>query len=440
MHNSPSRFLPLCCVLLATAAWADDWPQWMGPRRDNVFQETGIIEAIPGTGLPVLWRTPVQGGYAGPAVAAGKVFLMDYVRTEGTVSNDPNARTTLQGTERVLCFSAADGKPLWEHVYDCPYDISYPAGPRCTPTVDGKRVYTLGAEGDLCCLDVETGRLAWSRNFPRDFAAPVPLWGHAAHPLIYDDLLICLVGGEGSVAVAFDKQTGDVKWKSLPGPDPGYCPPTLVHVAGRTELLIWDPKTLHSLDPRTGTVHWTVPLEPAYGMSITAPVPFENLLFVSGIGPAGGLFKWNESAPGLEQLWQVTTKTGVSCANSTPFIQDGVLYGVDCKSGGLRAVDLKSSDWLWETYAPTTGDHRAGHGTAFMVRQGDRVFLFSETGDLILARLSREKYEELGRFHVLEPTNEAFGRSVVWSAPAFAHGCCFARNDKELVCVSLRKD
>ncbi len=117
---------------------------------------------------------------------------------------------------------------------------------------------------------------------------------------------------------------------------------------------------------------------------------------------------------------------------------DGVIYGCDCRSGALTAVDLLTGDRLWETLIPTAGEgRRAGHGTAFLVRTGDRFLLFSETGDLILANLSREKYEELGRFHVLEPTNECFGRPVVWSHPAFAEKCVFARNDRELVCVSL---
>src|SRR5690606_8581445 len=124
---------------------ADDWPQWMGPQRDNVWRESGIVEEIPEEGLPVLWRAPVHGGYAGPAVAGGRVYLMDYIRKSGDARNDPGLRNQLQGTERVLCFSADDGKLLWKYEYDRPYEISYPAGPRCTPTIDGDRVYALGA-------------------------------------------------------------------------------------------------------------------------------------------------------------------------------------------------------------------------------------------------------------------------------------------------------
>jgi outer membrane protein assembly factor BamB len=130
----------------------------------------------------------------------------------------------------------------------------------------------------------------------------------------------------------------------------------------------------------------------------------------------------------------------VFCSNSTPFLEEGTIYGVGCNQGELAAVDLATGKGLWQTFAATTGDRNAGHATAFLVKHGDRFFLFNDQGDLILATLTREKYEELGRFHVLEPTNEGLGRSVVWSHPAFANKCLYARNDKELVCVSLAKE
>jgi outer membrane protein assembly factor BamB len=136
-------------TLSVPAARGDDWPQWMGPARDGVWRETGLVKAIPATGLPVKWRADVKGGYSGPAVADGRVYLMDYERREGEVANAPNDRTALAGQERVLCLDATTGQLLWKHSYDCPYAISYASGPRCTPTVADGKVYTLGAEGNL---------------------------------------------------------------------------------------------------------------------------------------------------------------------------------------------------------------------------------------------------------------------------------------------------
>src|SRR5262249_8774923 len=161
----------------------------------------------------VKWRVPIEGGYSGPAVAGGRVYVMDYLRSEGKVTNNPGARDKLAGKERVLCLSAADGKQIWKHEYDCPYDISYSSGPRCTPTVHDGKVYTLGAEGDLFCLDADKGALLWSKQFKKDYKAATPMWGFCAHPLVEGKKLICLVGGEGTTAVAFDKDTGKELWK-----------------------------------------------------------------------------------------------------------------------------------------------------------------------------------------------------------------------------------
>src|SRR5262249_35824865 len=181
----------------------DDWPQWLGPQRDGVWRETGILEKFPKDGPKVRWRAPVGGGYAGPAVADGKVFVLDRVLSPG--SKDPDnlfARSKSEGVERVLCLEEATGKVLWKHEYECKYDVSYPCGPRCTPVVAGGKVYTLGAMGNLFCLEEATGKVAWSKDFVKDYRAPVALWGFAAHPLLDGDKLICLVGGE-NVVVAF---------------------------------------------------------------------------------------------------------------------------------------------------------------------------------------------------------------------------------------------
>src|SRR4051794_21805982 len=122
------------------AARADDWPQWLGPQRDGVWRESGILDAFPPGGPKVLWRVPIAAGYAGPAVAGGRVYVMDRVLAKDAKPHNEalfphRPASGIAGTERVLCLSAADGKPIWRHEYDCPYTVSYPSGPRCTPVV-----------------------------------------------------------------------------------------------------------------------------------------------------------------------------------------------------------------------------------------------------------------------------------------------------------------
>ncbi len=423
--------------LLPSFSRADDWPQWLGPRRDSVWRETGLLEKFPSGGPKVLWRVPIAGGYAGPAVAQGRVYVTDYLAETGKNTSNPGTRDRRTGKERVLCFQAADGKLLWKHEYDCPYQLSYSSGPRCTPTVHGDKVYTLGAEGNLVCLDAAKGTVVWARELKKDYQTPTPIWGFAGHPLVDGNKLFCLVGGEGSVVVAFDKDNGKELWRALSAREPGYCPPTLIEAGGKKQLLIWHPESLNSLDPENGKPYWSVPLKPNYGMSITAPRQLGDYLYTSGIGDAAVLLKLARDRPAAEVVWRGTKQTAVYCVNSTPFLEEGTIYGADCEQGQFRAVKLDNGARLWDTFAPTTGNRRGSSGTAFIVKNGSRFFLLSETGDLIIARLTPKGYEEISRARLLEPTSTAFGRDVLWSHPAFANQCVFARNDKELICVSL---
>ena len=429
---------PLLVVLLSSFACGDDWPQWLGPNRDGVFKETGIIQSIPTRGLPVKWRVPVKHGYSGPAVADGRVFVMDYDIESGKLVNNPGGINKLTGKERILCFATDTGDLLWEHSYDQPYSISYAGGPRCTPTIDQGKVYTLGAEGKLSCLDATNGEMIWEKSLTAEYDTTTAHWGYASHPLVEGDMVYTIVGGDGSVCVAFDKHTGQEVWTALSAPEPGYCSPTMITHGGAKQLLIWHPDSLNSLNPKTGQVFWSIPLRPNHNMSIMGPRKWGSYLYASAIGNISALMKLDDDQPKAEIVWRGNAKTSVYCSNSTPFLEDGMIYGCDVETGALIGAELNDGARLWQTTQPTdNSERRTRHATVFLVKHEDRFFLFNELGDFIIAKLSRNGYEEQGRFHVLEPTNETFGRKVVWSHPAFAEQCLFARNDEELVCVDL---
>jgi len=422
---------------------ADDWPQWMGPQRDGVWRETGIVEKFPARGLKVRWRTPIGGGYTGPAVAGDRVYVMDR-RLGNGASNPGNAfdRTKIPGTERVLCLNEADGKILWQHEYDCPYEMSYAAGPRATPVVSGGKVYALGAEGNLLCLDAVSGKVLWAHDFKAEYHASTPMWGFAGHPLLDGQKLICLAGGPGSVAVAFDKDTGKELWRALSAREPGYCPPTIITAGGTRQLILWHPQAVNSLDPETGKVFWSYPWEIKAGLSIPTPRQAGDLLFLTSFYTSSHCFRLNASKPDATLLWEGKSfserKTDtLHSIISTPFIEDGYIYGV-CSYGQLRCLKLETGERVWETLAATTNDNKEMRwATAFIIKNGDRFFLPNEKGDLIIAKLSPKGYEEISRTHLIDPTNTDPRRAVVWSHPAFAHRCVYARNDKEIVCASL---
>jgi outer membrane protein assembly factor BamB len=435
-------------ALFAPAAFADDWPQWFGPRRDAVWRETGLVESFPPGGPPVRWRTPVGGGYAGPAVAGGRVFVTDRILESGAKDPaNPHARGKAPSVERVLCLNEADGTILWKHEYPCTYTVSYPAGPRTTPAVADGKVFTLGAEGNLFCFEVDSGKVVWSRDLKKDYGlAESPLWGFSSHPLLDGDRLICLVGGRGSTVVAFHKDTGREIWKALDsgGPHgPGYSSPVITEAGGKRQLIVWHPQALCSLDPESGVLYWEQPFPLQSGLALAQPRREGDGLFVSAFYNGSLMMRLDREKPAATVAWQRKGRSerqtdALHCITSTPFVEGGHVYGI-CSYGALRCLDAATGERLWETgrVTGTTGAEGDRWANAFLVKNGERFLLFNEKGELILARLSPKGYEEVSRARLLEPTNAARGRAVVWTHPAFANRSVYARNDKEIVCVSL---
>lgn len=427
-----------CCC----SATADDWPQWMGPQRDGVWREDGIVSRFPAEGPRVIWRSPVSNGYTGPAVAGDRLFLMDRIIKAGeTNAENPFARSDVSGYERVLCFDARSGEKLWQHEYECRYTISYPAGPRATPLVDGARVYTLGAEGALRCLDTASGAVIWSKELKTDYKVKAPMWGFTGHPLVDGDRLICLVAGQGSTVVAFDKKTGAEIWKSLSAAEPGYSAPVIYEHAGERLLIVFHPEAANALDPVTGRVGWSVPFKSYAGLSVAMPRKLDDLLFFTSFYNGSLMVKLRAPDGAPEVLWRTEKQderktTHLNAIIPTPFVEDGHIYGI-CSYGQLRCLDATTGVRKWETYKATTEGEPVRWANAFLVKHRDRFFLFNEKGELIIARLSPSGYEEIDRARILEPTNRDPGRAVVWSHPAFAHRRIYARNDKELVCADL---
>ncbi len=438
MKNLSAVIWFLTAAMLIGPVAADDWTHWMGPNRDNTWNETNIIEKFPEGGPTVLWKAPIAGGYSGPAVAAGRVFITDYV-TKDNVKIANFERTESSGIERVLCLDEATGNEIWKHEYPVIYSVSYPAGPRCTPTVDGDLVYTLGAEGKLICLTVENGDVVWEVNLVKQYGTKAALWGYAGHPLIDGDNLITLAGGDESHVVAFDKKTGQERWKALTAPEQGYCPPTMIEAGGVRQLILPQPDAISSVNPDTGELYWEVPYEASSGSIIMSPVKLGDYLYVAGYSKKSILLKLASDKPTAEIVWRDKARDAISPVNVQPFVDqaNNVIYGMD-QTGDMVALELPEGKRLWADSAPVS-QRRVGNGTAFIVRQADRFWLFNENGELVIAKMTPAGYTEIDRAKVIEPTNVAFGRDVVWSMPAFANRKAFIRNDNEIICVDLEK-
>jgi len=444
--NPPRILLLASSLTIACSANADDWPQWLGPRRDDVWRERGIVSKFPTNGPPVLWHVPIQGGYSGPAVVGNRLFVLDRPAGETPPPKEGvTSAPTPPKKERVLCLDATNGKPIWEYSYPCAYNIGYPAGPRTTPTVADGRVYSLGAMGDLLCLNADRGEVTWARHFLTDYhLTKPPVWGWAAHPLLDGERLICLVGGDNTAVVAFHKDTGKEVWHALTAVEIGYAPPVIYNIRGRRELIVWHPDAVSGLDPQTGTLLWSHPY-PVGGepkrpeVTIAMPRLEGDRLFLScfyqgslllQLAPEGPKLLWNRRSTSDEG-----ENDGLHTVLGTPVFKDGYIYGV-CGFGELRCLDAQTGDRKWETYA-ATGGHKAFFANAFLTAQEDRTFLWNDQGELILAKLRPEGYEEISRAKLLEPLEKNRGRIVTWCHPAYANRCAYVHNGKDLICVSL---
>ncbi len=435
----------VAALLVASAgcvgsASADDWPQWLGPQRDSVWRETGIIEKFPDEGPTVLWRAQVGGGYSGPVVAKGRVYLTDRELASGTTNpSDPFKRGIIPGSERVLCFDERTGKSLWQHKYECPYSISYAAGPRAAPLASEGKVFTLGAEGNLLCLDTDSGKVVWERDFKKEFNARTPIWGFSGQLLLEGDRIFALAGGENATVVALDRNSGKEIWRALNAKEPGYSSPIVFAAEGKRQLIIWDPESANGLAPETGKVLWSEPFPAKSGMSIATPRQMGDKFLFTSFYNGSMMMKMDGVKP--EVLWRTQKAseketTHLNAVMCTPFLEGDYIYGV-CSYGQLRCLNAQTGERIWETFKATTDGQPVRWANAFIVRNGERFFLANEKGDLIIAKLSPKGYEEISRAHLLEPTNPDPGRSVVWSHPEFANRHVYARNDKELIAVDL---
>jgi outer membrane protein assembly factor BamB len=428
-----------CVVVLATGAprlSADDWPEIQGRGRQNVWTEDGILDRFPPGGLLVRWRTPVRAGYTGPAVADGRVFVADYEKTDKAQ------------VERVLCLDEQSGKALWSFENgEVKYgSVAYGYGPRATPTVDGDRVFVLGAVGDLYCLDSTGGKLLWKVNYHSDLNARLPTWGFTASPLVYGDRLVCLVGaGTNATVVALDKATGKESWHAVSAKGgPGYSAPILINAGGVDQLIQWHGGAVSSLNPSTGEVYW----ESAYegrDMLISTPVRRGDMLFVAAFFDGPMMLGLADDKPGAKLLWRgrshSETKTdGLHCTISTPVIKDGYVYGV-CSYGQFRCLEARTGERIWETQEVTRENAR--WASAFITRQGERFFINNDRGELIIAELSPKGYHEIDRTQLITPTsppgNKREKGAVNWVLPAYANRHIVIRNDCEIIRASLER-
>ena len=378
MHRTCQIIFLLLTSSVMTSLLADDWPQWRGPDRNGLWREQGIVDRFPSPQLDIRWRQPVGAGYSGPTVADGRVFVTDRLA-------EP------QQSERIHSFDAMSGIPIWSHTYPCTYrNVGYDAGPRASVTLDEGRAYALGTMGHLHCLDAGTGAVLWQRDLGQQYHIRMPMWGIAAAPLVFEQLVILQIGGaDGACLVALDKKDGQEMWRAL-NDQASYSAPILVEQAGQPVLVCWTGDNVVGMDPRSGKVHWRYPFPPQrMVIGIVTPVVDRDRLMVSSFYDGSLMLRIRQDRLAVERIWQ---RRGLNERNtealhsiiSTPLILGEFVYGVDAY-GQLRCLDADTGDRVWEDLTATPP---ARWSTIHMVRNGDRIWMFNERGELLIARLS----------------------------------------------------
>jgi outer membrane protein assembly factor BamB len=410
----------LASYLLTLPAGADDWPQWRGPRRDGTSKETGLLKEWPKDGPKLLWEIKdVGGGYSTPAIVGDRIYLMSNAKDE----------------ESVVALDVKDGKPVWStKVGKVGVNVGpqYP-GTRSTPTVDGDRIYALGSDGDLACLERDGGKLVWTKNLKKDFDGKPGMWAYAESVLIDGDTLVCTPGGEKATLAALKKKDGEPVWKcAVPGGDPaGYASAIAVDVGGVRQYVQFVAKGLVGVEAKTGKFLWRY--DKTFDMAATIPTPVfhDDCVFTSTSRNGSGLnrIKVANDAVTSEEVYY--NKTALNSIGGVVLVGD-YLYGSNAK-GELVCMDFKTGEVKW--HDPSVGTAALCYADGLYVRgEGGNGFGPEKPAWVALVEATPAGYKEKGRF---EQPDHGKDRPA-WPHPVVANGRLYLRDQGVLLCYDVK--
>ncbi len=442
------KFIFISFVLLSARIFAEDWQQFLGPTRDGISAETGLLEKFSTNGPPLAWEKQIGTGYSAPSVRGDKLILFHRVGNE----------------EIVEAFDAIKGTALWRYAspssFQDPY--GYNNGPRCTPLLTKDLCYTFGAEGVLTCLDLQTGKLVWKRNTAKEWDIPEAFFGVGSTPVLEDNLLIVMIGGQpNSGVVGLDAKTGKIIWESIgeknwtgvpmtawPGErkvewrryekQASYASPVLATVNGKRMAFCLMRQGLVSLDPKTGNIFDSFWFRARVDESVNAanPVVVSNQVFISSAYYKSGsvMLKVNPESQKFEEVWR---SLALEIHFTTPIIKDGFLYAFSGRNepdARFRCVEWQTGKVMWdrdEHWQAHSSAQPNNYGRGSCILADGKLIVLGEGGLLGLYKLNSKTDEELSRWQVPQlhyPT---------WAAPVLANKKIYLRSENRLVCLDF---
>ncbi|MCA9229600.1 MAG: PQQ-like beta-propeller repeat protein [Planctomycetales bacterium] len=444
----PLLVLLICCPSLAAEETLPaelgsrragiDWPDFLGPGRASKSPEQGIRTDWNENPPRIVWQLELGTSYGMPAISRGRLLHFD--------RHGDQARLT--------CRESETGRELWRYEHETAYSdmLGYNNGPRCSPVVDGNRVYTYSAEGQLHCVSLDEGKKIWSVDTFERFGVVQNFFGVGSTPIVADELLIVNVGGSppgsppdiysaqgqvegnGTGVVAFDKWTGEVAWQAS-DELASYASPVLATIEDRPWCFLFARGGLLGLDPRSGEVDFHFPWRAQMLESVNAscPVVIGKRVFISETYRVGSALL--EVRPGgYDVVWQDEQRArdkSLELHWNTAVHHEGYLYGSSGRHRApaeLRCIELETGKVRW---------NEPGLGRSSLLQIDGHFICLSEDGTLRLLRVTPERYELLGELSLQDDDAQPLLKYPAWAAPIVSHGLLYVRGKDRLVCLEL---
>jgi outer membrane protein assembly factor BamB len=440
--NYKLRFITVfMLVLFVTSIYAQDWPQYLGPTRNSISPEKGILRSWPDSGPEVLWTTNLGIGYGGPVIKEGKIYLLDRDDQVGDI---------------MRCFDLANGKELWKFGYDAPGTVMFP-GSRSVPVVNGNFVYSCGHNGDLYCIDINTHKPVWNKNIWTDFGGEqLPVWAITQCPLVYGDLVVLLSQAPEAGAVAYNKLTGELAWKTPNLGNESYASPAVVKIDGQDHLVMVISSTnpvahgdleqtlgkIVGIDPQTGKVLWQYNQWKCH-ISVPSAVDAGNnrVLVVGGYELGAVMIKVEKQADGSYSTTELIRTEEFGDQTKPPILYNGYFYaeyGTNGRRDGMVCMSM-DGEVKWKTRR--SPDFNKGS----MILADGLIIATDGSKTLYLVEPDPTEFKLLASHEILAEGGTSAdgiaarvgGTTQNWAPLALAQGLLLIRDQKRLMCVKV---